>query len=322
MTFRYLYFFLFILGVTRVGAQTCCSGGVPVSSNLGMPSSDAGAIQLSLNYDNNSLNTLKTGRETLDDRNRNRTTHSVLFEAGYSISKRWSADLLLSFVRQERNVNNFGTDQFTETSGLGDGTLLLKYLLVNKTSWTMSTGVGVKAPLGSSDLRNDLGITLGADLQPGSGAWDGIGWLSISRSSSSRSSSSIYANLIYALKGHNPTYLGSQDYKFGDEFQAILGWGDRALLFNQIFDINFATRFRYALPDQNEFLNVPSTGGSWIFANPGIAWWPTPNFSFQTNIELPVFASITGTQVTPSFRLNAGVYFLIPNSQINLDYEK
>ncbi len=308
-----------LLDQLNAGAQTCCSGGVPVSSNLGMPSSDVGAVQLSLSYDLNVLNTLKSGTEVLDDRNRSRMTHTALLEGGYTFSRKLSLDVLFSYVRQVRNVNNFGVEQITTTNGIGDGTVLIKYLLLDQKGLQVLTGVGVKAPIGPSDLTSKIGIALNADLQPGSGAWDGIGWVYFSKASEASPSRAFFGNLIYALKGHNKSYLGSQDYKFGNELQVIGGWGDRAFLFNQIFDVNLAARFRHAQPDENDFIEVPSTGGSWIFANPGLAWWPTPNLSLQANIELPILANITGTQVTPTVRFNTGVYYQIPNSKISLD---
>jgi len=311
--------FIWLCGLQIGVAQTCCSGGVPISSNLGLPQGDLGAIQFSLSYDVNVLKTLKTGTTTLDDRNRNRTTHSAILETGYTFSRRISVDALFSYVRQQRNVNNFGTDQFTSTNGLGDATFLFKYLLLDLPALQINGGLGVKAPFGTSDKRSSDGITLSADLQPGSGAWDGIGWLYLSRASKNRPSSSVFGNLIYARKGHNSTYLGSQDYKFGNELVIIAGWGERALLLNQIVDVNLAFRYRNAQPDENGGLAVPSTGGSWIFANPGFALWFNQNISWQANVEIPLSADITGTQVTPTFRFNTGVFYRIPSSKVNLD---
>ena len=307
------------LSTLNISAQTCCSGGVPVASNLGMPNADHGSLQLSLSYDFNRLNTLKAGTEVLDDRNRNRTTHSGLLEIGYSFSRRLSFDALFSYVRQERNVNNFGVDQFTATQGIGDATFLAKYLVLDQQPWQLSAGVGVKAPFGASDLPNEQGITLNADLQPGSGAWDLVGWISTSTSLGNRSSRSLFATTIYARKGHNTDYLGSQDYKFGNEWQVIAGLSDRFLVLNQIFDLTVSLRFRDAAEDEINSQNVPSTGGAWVFFNPGVSWWPSPTFSWQANVEIPLHANITGTQVTPTIRFNTGVYYIFGNSKNNLD---
>jgi len=48
------FILIFLLGVIQTTfSQTCCSGGVPLSSNLGLPASDKGVLQLSLSYDLN-----------------------------------------------------------------------------------------------------------------------------------------------------------------------------------------------------------------------------------------------------------------------------
>ena len=52
-------------------SQACCSGGVPISSNLGLGASTAGTFQFQLTYDHNTLKDLLASSERLDD-DRNR----------------------------------------------------------------------------------------------------------------------------------------------------------------------------------------------------------------------------------------------------------
>ncbi len=301
--------------VVPLMGQTCCSGGVPVSANLGMPNHGSNVLQLSLNYDLNVLRTLKTGKEVLNDKNRKRTTHSILFETGYSFSSRFSVDALFSWVRQERLITNFGNRELTSTNGIGDMTLLFKYLAVDRPDFSITTGIGVKAPTGASALLTSDGLALSADLQPGSGAWDGLGWINISHRPMFRPGATLSLNAIYSHKGKNSDYLGSQVYKFGNEFQLILGYSDRLLLGNQLLDPAVLFRYRVADPDQNEGLLQPSTGGKWIFINPSLSFWINQDLSFNGNIELPLFANITGTQVTPTYRINTGIYYKLKISR-------
>lgn len=105
---RFITFLIFISAfrISFLNAQTCCSGGVPLAANLGLPSSQSKALQFRLSYDLNILKTLKFESETLNDRNRTRRTHSVLMETGYSINNRLSVDLFYSWIRQEREITN------------------------------------------------------------------------------------------------------------------------------------------------------------------------------------------------------------------------
>ena len=93
-----------MLILNEANSQTCCSGGVPISGNLGLPPGSGGTWQFSLGNDINVLKTLMDGREVLDDQSRERVTQSILFQSGYSITNRFSADLFFSYVKQERTI--------------------------------------------------------------------------------------------------------------------------------------------------------------------------------------------------------------------------
>lgn len=307
---------LVILGIsgiwTPVGlaGQTCCSGGVPLSSNLGLPPEEGRTLQINVNYDMNVLQTLKSGREVLQDDSRTRRTHSILLQTGYSLTDRFSVDALFSWVRQERAIRQFGNEDFTATNGLGDAVFLLKYKLITiSQNQTVVTGaVGVKAPLGPSDLRRDDGLTINADLQPGSGAWDGVFWLQGLHNLGVRPSMSFSTTAVYAAKGKNKDYLDRQVYQFGNEFQLITGVSDRLLIGKAVIDPSVSLRFRHVLPNRLQEQDVPSTGGKWLFFTPSASYWINAGNAVTLKIEWPLFVDITGTQVSPTYRLNIGFY--------------
>ena len=138
-------------------AQACCSGGVPVSSNLGLPISSANALQWSLSYDYNALNTLKTGSVTQPSRERERTTQSILLELGYSFSNRFSVDGFFAYLQQDRFIRL--SDDLTRTRGIGDAVFLFKYNLIANESSSLTLGAGPKIPLGNTDhLSNNSPI--------------------------------------------------------------------------------------------------------------------------------------------------------------------
>ena len=290
--------------------QTCCSGGVPVSSNLGLPPSEAKTLQVAMNYDLNVLETLKSGLQTLEDDSRSRKTHALMIQVGYSFSERIAADLFLPWVRQERTISQFGNTNFTSTDGVGDAVFLLKYKLLakNQNATTLTAGVGAKFPTGASNLTDDRGIGLNADLQPGSGALDGILWSQFTQVIPTRPSMNIMATGIFSYKGENSAYFGSQVYQFGPELRLRLGISDRLLVGKQLLDPTIMLSYRLAMPDQVNHAELPSTGGNWLFINPGMTYWIGANTSANINVELPLRADITGTQVTPTYRLNVGLF--------------
>ena len=298
-----------------MAAQTCCSGGVPVASNLGLPPSEKGAIQLSLGYDLNVLETLKTGRETLEDDSRSRKTHTGLLEIGYAFSNKFSVDAFLSFVRQEREIRQFNNTNFSATNGIGDAVLLFKYKLFNTVDnhTILQIGAGPKLPFGASDKRNEQGLTINADLQPGSGAWDLITWGQLAQVLRFRPSMSLNLTAIYSVKGVNDSYLGSQAYQFGKELQLAVGISERLTLGNMLFDPALTLRYRRQSEDILNDFPVPSTGGNWLFINPSLSYWVSPDLSFEAALTVPIRSDISGTQVTPTYRFRTGVFYRIPS---------
>ena len=311
----------FISLCSTAWSQTCCSGGVPLSSNLGLPVAEANNLQLSLSYDLNILNTLMEGTGRIDDQSRNRKTHSTLWQIGYSISNRFSVDALFSYVRQERTIRNDLSENFVATNGVGDVVLLLKYRLwENKggtSNWTL--GLGSKLATGAADKSNDQGILLNADLQPGSGAYDAILWTQYTQTGLLRPSMGFFATITHNRRGVNKNYLPvfdpvsgtnrGQAYQFGNEWQMILGLSDRLTFGSLIVDPGLSLRFRSVQYDRINDQRLPGTGGSWWFVNPNLAYWPTPDFSINANVELPLYSNIIGTQLSPTIRLNLGIFY-------------
>jgi hypothetical protein len=308
---------ILIFSSQTVWGQTCCSGGVPLSGNLGLPIVDKHTWQFALTYDFNMLKTLKTGTETLDERNRQRITHSVIFETGYTFSEKFSADIFLSFVRQERRIQNPGLpDQNQSTNGIGDAVILFKYNIISHGPVLWTLGAGPKLPTGASDVTEN-GILLGADLQPGSGAWDGIFWSFMIHQVQSRKSMNLSLVSSYRHTGTNENFRLTQSYKFGKEFQVMAGITDRILLGKLLLDPALTFRYRKAFQDEAGGSEIPNTGGEWVFINPAIGISITNKLSFNLGVELPLYANITGTQLTPTYRLTTGLYYILNENSVD-----
>lgn len=234
-----------------------------------------------------------------------------MLEVGYTFSKRFATDLFMAFVRQERRILNPGLpDQIQSTNGLGDAVILFKYYIINDVGEVLALGAGPKIPLGASDV-NDQGILLGADLQPGSGAWDGVLWSYYRHQIEKRKSMSYTITASYRHTGTNQEFRADQSYRFGREFQGILGLGDRVVIGKALVDPSLSIRYRRAYEDQVATSELPNTGGEWVFIYPSFGISINSNMSFQIGLELPLYANITGTQLTPTYRFNTGLYMIL-----------
>ncbi len=301
----------------QLWSQNCCSGGVPMAGNLGLPAGESGSWQMSFNYDLNLLRTLKEGTRTLEltTIDRLRTTQSALLSIGYNFTPRISLESFISYVRQERTISNnqLDTREFTYAQGLGDAALLVKYRLTApaNTEHMWQIGAGVKFPTGPSDQRRSDGIALSMDLQPGSGSWDGLFWTRYIHHISFRPSMTFTANAAFSLRGTNPSYLETQTFQIGNDLQVLAGIADRFQIKGLIIDPSISLRFRIAERDLNNGEELTNTGGVWIFWVPGFSFSITPQISWQSTIDIPLYTDIKGTQLTPSFRLNTGFFFQI-----------
>lgn len=310
MELRVFFFTIIFHAFLFSKAQTCCSGGIPLSNNIGLAITEKGTTQIGIHYDYNNLNTLNNGSEKLDDNSRLRITHSVLINIGYSITNSLAVEGLLTWVNQRRNISQFGNEDLTVTSGIGDAVILLKYNFPNilfGANSDISLGIGPKIPLGSSTETNNQGITLNADLQPGSNAWDIIYWSQISKRFNFRPSLTVSSRFIYRDTGTNTSYFGDSTYKFGEELQVFLSFSDQYLLFNTLSNPSISFKYRKAKKDKTGGGEVFSTGGNWISIIPNFSINLKPNIAFSTKVELPIYSDVSGTQLTPTYRITSGV---------------
>ena len=320
MNFRNIFITLALLFVQQSYSQTCCSGGVPLSNNLGLPNEGKGVLNIGLNYDYNNLNTLNAGSDELDDDSRKRITNSILLGTGYAITDNFAVETLFSWVNQTRTITQFGNENFTETTGIGDAVLLVKYSIpdILGTKTVLNIGVGTKVPLGESDITTDQGILLTADLQPGSGAWDGLSWLSVSKGVGFRPSATLSGSFTYRFTGKNNDYLNNTSiYEFGDVMQANIGYTDQFLLFNTVFNPGLIVKYRKALSDKINDSDLPNTGGEWVFVRPEITANITPDLGLALRLEIPFYSYVEGTQLTPTLRFSGGLFFKFNTKKSN-----
>lgn len=319
LRFFAILFLFFSFNTLSLKGQTCCSGGVPTSSNLGLPPGATKTFQFRYNYDLNTLNTQKTGRTKATQPQSFRRTHAHMFQLGYNLNKRFSFDAFIPFVRQERRSNI--NDSEETTFGLGDVVFLLKYALwANEDKSSVVTlGTGVELPTGKTDFNNSFGNVLLADLQPGSGSYDMVFWGQFLHNFKARPTLNWLSQTTLKINGQNEDFgegLTATTYRFGNEFQFLTGLSDRILLGKSLVDPSLLIRYRRTLSDRSrpnnipqDLTEVPSTGGQWIFLNPSFSVWLNTDWSVTLGVEFPLFADIVGTQVTPTYRFNAGMYY-------------
>lgn len=308
MKFRLLLVLLCAFAPFGLNGQTCCSGGIPLSNNIGLEFSGGHVASVGLSYDFNNLNTLKNETETLDDDSRLRTTHSILLNAGYSFGDRFSVEGLFTWVNQRRLISQFDQENLDATSGIGDAIIVLRYRLIKniEKNFNLTLGLGTKMPLGSSTETSEQGIVLNADLQPGSNAWDLIYLLSATKNFDFRPSMTFATRMVYRQTGENDTYFGDSTYEFGNDIQVYLGVTDQFLIKKTLINPGLTLKYRNAQKDKLQNIALPNTGGDWLFIMPSLSLNVFKNTSFNVIAELPLYARPDGIQLTPTYRITTG----------------
>ncbi|MCK4749125.1 MAG: hypothetical protein KAT15_18860, partial [Bacteroidales bacterium] len=279
-----------------------------------------GSWQFSFSYDYNRMTTLMEGNREIVNDSRKRFTHSFLLETAWSITDNVSLSGLFTWVSQTRTVVFLGNQNTDQLHGIGDAIILLTWKLIGDPSrrWELLAGIGPKIPLGKSDMRSSSGYRYNADLQPGSGAWDGVGWGLLSRSGLYRPTSNLSLRFIYRYTGTNNNYLGHSSYRFGNELQLIAGISDQLILGSQILDPSILLRFRMAGEDKTGGDILPNTGGRWLYLIPGLVYHPGPRIHVRLAGEIPIYNYLEGIQLTSDFRITTGIYFRIDGRKENI----
>ena len=314
------WFIVFVLlpFSVKLSGQTCCSGGIPVSSNIGYQSMNAKTFQFGFNAEFNILKTLKSGNIKLEDDLRLRSTQSYMARSGYSLSDKLEFEMMIPLIRQTRRISSpTGEVNMESTFGIGDPILLALYN-INTNIFKIRIGGGPQIPLGSYTQRNSLGLTLLEDLQPGSGAWDLITFFSIEKRFANLPSGLLYANFISTYTGTNMNSRnGTQSYEFGNDLQVILGFSNQYIIGSTLFSPGLSLRYRNAQRDAVNGEAIPGTGGQFLFARISNQI-PINNSSLNFTIELPFYSKVNETQLSPSLIINVGWHKAIQSNSVDL----
>lgn len=317
------FFYVFLLVVTFPLAdaygQACCSAGTPLLGSLDIGATPEKSIHFALTYDHNLLKDVLSGQQIIEG-NRQRLSQSLLLESAYGIDDRWSISAIFSFIQQQRRLNtenSFNSREELTTRGLGDAVIMIKYNLQPLNllrQRQIAIGLGVKMPTGRSDLRLN-GILLPADMQPGSGAWDGIAWAYFYQGFLPVTRFNFFMNSSYRFTGTNNRFR-LQDgpfkgYQFGNEWLTTGGISYRT---DRFLDYTILLRYRHLKADQFAGAKVANTGGHWLYVLPGINW-NRGDFSLRLTGQIPVYRRLVGVQLTTSYSASLSLFYTLSLKQ-------
>lgn len=309
-----LGYFLLVAGVGSLMGQTCSCAGAPLISSQSISSAAKGNLLLGVTYQYNDISNLYAGSAQLENKTVTRNTQSTLLEVNYGITKRLTFSGTATFVQKFRKsgLQNPGSEETLTTRGIGDGLFMLKYVLHQNTireQYQLALGGGVKVPFGRSDLTQNS-LPLNADMQPGTGAWDGVAWSYLSKTFAPATTVNLFWYNSFRLTGANDRFGVNDEYEFGNELVSTVGITNKI-----IDDLSYilTLRYRSVATDQRNNNPLPNTGGKWIKLKPALGYGLTDKVSLRVSGQIPVYQQLNGTQPTTAFTLSGSIFYNFGN---------
>lgn len=323
---RYLYYILFPIlfpaftAGTALG-QTCSCGGAPLISSQTSGATGAGNLLAGFTYEYHDISSLYSGTSELRDNTVERNTKSALLELHYGITDRLSVSGTFTWVAKSRTTGLQlpGGRQTLQTSGIGDGLMILKYTVLQQSVWLpahLSVGGGTKAPIGSFSLAND-GFLLNADMQPGTGSWDAVLWSYAATSFRAGSTFNMFWQTSYRHTGTGERFGEDDLYQFGNELVSSLGVSGQ-IAGNLSYMMQL--RYRSTSTDRLNDSLMPNTGGKWVSVVPALNYAISDLVTLRLSGRAPVYQHLSGTQPTTSYALSGSLFLNFNKSDGEFNY--
>jgi hypothetical protein len=260
-------------------AQACstCMVGDPTQSLMGAEKPYEDRLRMSLDYLSRSE---ELGREGFNKKTIDEQRFSL--SAAYAPSRRWMLGVSLPYVNRELESFNLSKES---VSSIGDVTVTVKNFMQEKTAMQKHMyGFlgGLKLPT-ASEQTDASGAPLDFDVQAGQGATvlNAGGWYAHFN----------FPYLFYASASYHVASEGYQDFQAGD-----------ALTYNAT--AQYATGYslsyylglegRSSQSDTFDGVDDPDSGGTIVFAAPGIIYTVMTDLLINAVVKLPVVDALDG----------------------------
>ncbi len=187
-------------------------------------------------------------------------------------------------------VEGFGTN------GFGDILLGARWAMGPR---GLVAGLAVKTPTGRHTIDGEFGGGIqDPALQPGTGAFDLVGSLRYAWRTR-------MARLAWtAAASYQRTTPNDFDYRFGDQAIGILGVSRQV-----VPKLSLSLQLKAYHQDASRYIGetVPSTGGTFLYVNPGVVVTPRRELSLFSYVLFVPYRYVNGPQLAPSLSLLFGL---------------
>lgn len=200
-----------------------------------------------------------------------------------------------------------------DSSGVGDLLLFGQYRVLKTDSTDVAMHLGIKAPTGETDDKDNAGHRFETEFQPGTGSWDFLVGSAISHVNNKFG---YHANVLFnkTNEGSQSTEIGDiLNYNFAMTYQ-LNGGGHSEhkhvhhhdtdstdIKWDAIIELNGESRLKNKISGHSE----QHSGGTALFVSPGLRV-TAENLSGFISVALPVVENMHGKQTDIDARVVAG----------------
>ncbi|MFZ2197505.1 MAG: transporter [Thermodesulfovibrionales bacterium] len=231
--------------------------------------------------------------------------YSVSAAAAYGITDNLTLSLRVPYngfnnVREAHSDEPEEIHQHGDSDGIGDMTLLAHYRFLQMPSRQLESAVilGTKMPTGKTDEQDIHGERFEAEHQPGSGSWDPIIGVAVTKR---LGNVSLDASLRYTLVTE-----GTQDTDLGDLMNYDLAFSyyvPGRLSMDLVLEANGEVKQKEEISGNKD----ENTGGHTLYLSPGIRVRLNNALSAFISIGFPVIQDLNGIQSDTNFRTLFGI---------------
>jgi hypothetical protein len=194
-----------------------------------------------------------------------------------------------------------------DPNGIGDLTLFGQYRFLHRPDSGLHAALffGLKTPTGVDDRRTLEGVRFETEHQPGSGSWDPLLGLALTRQANRLS---IDANLLYTLATE-----GAQETDLGDAFLYNLAFSCRlpepghsheagAPHSHLAIDLTLEANGESRAKEEVDGAKAPNSGGNLLYLSPRLRITAGSGLSAALSVGIPVWEDLKGEQSEPEYR--------------------
>lgn len=307
---------VYVLVVSCAGlGQNCCAPSVPQQGVLGETAALPQTLEVGLHYQYLRSRGFYEGSEGVDNPdNRETDWHQAVLTLAYGIRNGLSVSGIVPYAWKHRTkrADDFSWKIDQRSDGIGDVTLLLRFSPITRSFVDfreLSFGLGVKLPTGSTSCRDEYGLLLIEELQPGTGSWDFQA--SISYYQGYELVDFIVSGTYILTSEHDQSVLGNTvSYEFGDQFSYLL-----ASNFHVAGGIDLSAAFSGIVRarDRDMGEEVFATGRHQLWFIPGIKAQVIPyTLGLQLYYEHPIYQHFNGSQLGSDYNVRFSAVLTVP----------